>query len=273
MSQTIPRIHPTAIVSPEAKLHPTVQLGPYVVIGPNVEMGEGCVVMAHAVVDGRTRMGARNTIFPHAVLGMVPQDLKYAGEPTRLEIGDDNIFREAVTCHVGTGDAGVTRIGSGCLLMGGMHLAHDCVVGDKVIVANNTGIAGHCRIDDYAIVGGVTGIHQYVHIGRHAMVGGHTRVASDVPPYCIAEGSPGTVVSLNRVGVKRAGFDDIFRKRLQRAFRILYRSRIPFGKVSAALVAELGDAPPVDELVTFIKETKRGLTKGLSSSRGDDGDA
>lgn len=269
MNLAEPRVHPTAIVSSEARLHSTVVVGPYAVIGPNVEMGEGCVVMAHAVVDGRTRIGARNRVFPHAVLGMIPQDLKYGGEPTRLEIGDDNTFREYVTCHLGTGENGVTRIGSGCLFMVSSHVAHDCVIGNKVIVSNEVGIAGHVVIDDHAVVGGVTGIHQYVHIGRHAMVGGASRIVTDVPPYCMAEGNPAYVIALNRVGVRRSGFDDQFRDRLQKAFRILFRQRLPFPKAVAQMEAELGAEPPVGELVAFFRNSNRGVTKGLPSSKGE----
>jgi len=257
------RIHATAVIAEGASLHPSVSVGAYAVIGPEVVIGEGSEIMAHAVVSGRTHMGKANRVFTGAVIGMDPQDLKYAGEKSRLEIGDSNTFREFVTCHPGTGDGGVTRIGDRNLLMVGVHVAHDCRVGNDVVISNSVGLAGHVEIADHVVVGGITGFHQYVRVGRLAMVGGGLRIVADIPPFCLVDGNPAYVTALNRVGLKRSELDEATQKRLAAAFRILFRRKLPIQSAVAALKTELGDAPPVAELVSFIAATKRGITRAL----------
>jgi UDP-N-acetylglucosamine acyltransferase len=217
-------IHPTAVIHPGAELHPTVQIGPYAVIGDNVKVGPGTTIGAHVVLEGPTEIGARNQIFPGAVIGSEPQDLKYDGAPTRVKIGDDNRIREYVTINRATGAGQETVVGNGNLLMAYVHVAHNCVLGDSVVIANGVALAGHVHIESRATIGGVLGIHQFVHIGRLAMVGGMSRIDRDVPPYMLVEGNPSRVRSLNLVGLKRTGMTAAEIGQLKKAFRTLYRS-------------------------------------------------
>lgn len=255
-------IHSTAIVHPEAKLHPSVEVGPYSVIGPKVQMGEGCWVGPHAVVEGDTTLGARNRIFQFASVGAVPQDLKYAGEPTRLVLGDDNTVREFTTLHIGTaGGGGLTRIGNGNLFMAYSHVAHDCVVGNGCVLANSVALAGHVEVGDNVILGGLSAVHQFTRLGDHSFVAGGAMVAMDVPPYCTAQGDRAELMGLNTVGLSRQGFTDEQIGRIKEGYRILFRSKLGLNEALAKLRAEYGGHSEIDLLLNFIASSKRGITR------------
>lgn len=248
-------IHPTAVIHPDAELHPTVQVGAYAVVGPKVKVGADTTIGHHAVIEGWTEIGARNQIFPGAAIGLAPQDLKYDGSLTMVKIGDNNLIREYVTINRATRSGEATVIGDSNLLMAYVHVAHNCVVENQVVIANGVALAGHVQIESRATIGGISGIHQFVHVGRLAMVGGMSRIDRDVPPYMLVEGSPSRVRSLNQVGLKRAGLtdDDEGRtlKTLKKAFRILYRSGLPLND-SLAQLELLPDNEPLQHLRQFL---------------------
>ncbi|MEA5533767.1 acyl-ACP--UDP-N-acetylglucosamine O-acyltransferase [Crocosphaera sp. XPORK-15E] len=221
-------IHPTAVIHPNAELHPTVEVGPYAVIGNQVKIGAKTTIGAHAVIEGPTEIGANNRIFPSAVIGLEPQDLKYKGAPSRVKIGDGNTIREFVTVNRATHANEVTEIGNNNLLMAYVHVAHNCVIEDHVIIANAVALAGHVYIESRAVIGGVLGIHQFVRIGRNAMLGGMSRIDRDAPPFMAIEGNPSRVRSLNLVGLKRAGLTTTDVGYLKKAFRLLYHSDLTF---------------------------------------------
>jgi len=253
-------IHPSAIVHPRAKLAVDVSVGPYSIIGEHVEIGEGTTVGAHVVIEGRTRIGRNNRIFAHSALGGEPQDKKYAGEPTRLEIGDRNTIREFCTFNCGTvQDAGVTRIGSDNWLMAYVHVAHDCQVGNHTIFANAASIAGHVHVGDHAILGAFAGAHQFIRIGDSAFIGAYSALRQDVLPFCRTEGSDAKTYGLNVVGLKRLGFSEERLKALERAYRLLVKSRLNTTQALAKIEEELSGQPDVDYLVRFIRESKRGF--------------
>jgi len=249
-------IHPTAVVDPKAELGPGVQVGPYAVIGPEVEIGAASKIGPHVVLDGRVRMGARNHIFPGACIGLEPQDLKYAGDPTAVVLGDDNTIRECVTINRATTDEQETRLGSGNLLMAYSHLGHNCELGDRIVIANCVAVAGHVVVGDRAVIGGVLGIHQFVHIGTMAMVGGMSRIERDVPPFTMVEGHPSRVRALNKIGLRRSGLVEAeggqqFAE-LKRVWSLLYREGLPLAQALAALRSQplVG---PAAELVGFLE--------------------
>jgi UDP-N-acetylglucosamine acyltransferase len=223
-------IHPTAVIHPSAELHPTVQIGAYAVIGENVKIGPDTVVGAHAVLEGPMEIGARNQIFPGAALGLETQDLKYKGAPSFVKIGDDNRIREYVTVNRATEAGEATIIGNSNLLMAYVHVAHNCVIEDHVVIANSVGLAGNVHVESKAVIGGLVGVHQFVHIGHLAMVGGMSKISRDVPPYTLVDGNPVRVRSLNLVGLKRANFTSADLVSLKKAFRILYRSGLPLNQ-------------------------------------------
>ncbi|MCU0515279.1 MAG: acyl-ACP--UDP-N-acetylglucosamine O-acyltransferase [Oscillatoria sp. Prado101] len=267
-------IHPTAVIHPDAQLHPTVRVGPYAVIGEHVKIGPETTVGAHAVIDGRTEIGAGNQIYPGAAIGLEPQDLKYEGAPSFVKIGDDNILREYVTVNRATGLGEATAIGSGNLLMAYVHVAHNCVLENQVVIANSVALAGHVHIESRAVIGGVLGIHQFVRIGQLAMLGGMSRIDRDVPPYMLVEGNPSRVRSLNLVGLKRAGLSPDEIAGLKKAFRILYRSGLTVTQALPQL-SELGDSEHLQHLRQFLQlsqmEGRRGLTPGKQIKDKDEG--
>ena len=217
-------IHPTAVVHPGAQLHPTVRVGAYAVVGERVKIGAGTVVGPHVVLDGWTEIGERNQFFPGAAIGLEPQDLKYDGSVSLVKIGDGNRFREYVTVNRATEAGGSTLIGNNNLLMAYVHVGHNCVLSDHIVIANAVSLAGHVQIESQAVIGGVLGIHQFVHVGRLAMVGGMSRIDRDVPPFMLVEGSPARVRSLNQVGLRRSGLMEqdsgVGFKQLKQAFRL-----------------------------------------------------
>lgn len=255
-------IHPTAVVEPGAQVDPSCEIGPFAYVGPHVVMGPGCRLRPHAMVTGHTVMGARNQVFSHAVVGEIPQDLKYQGEPTRTVIGDDNVFRECTTVHAGTvQDRGETRIGNRCLFMATSHVAHDCVVGDRAIIANGVGLAGHVILEEDIHFGGLSGAHQFVKVGRLAFVGGMCGVVMDVAPYTIVNGTRAEVVGLNKIGMQRAGMTPEQIERVEQAFKIFFRMKLQSAEALARLEAELGAFPEVAHFIAFVKGSKRGVTR------------
>lgn len=216
-------IHPTAIVHPEAKLGQGVVIGPYSVIGPDVVIGDDTEIGSHVVLENRVTLGARNRIFHGAVIGTAPQDLKYEGADTPVVIGDDNTIREFVTVNIATETGEVTRIGNSCLIMAYSHVAHNCVLGDNVIMANTVNLAGHVRVDDHAILGGMCAVHQFVSIGAHSFIGGLSRIAKDVPPFVKVAGVPPVPAGINSIGLERRGFTPEQIARAKEAYRLLYR--------------------------------------------------
>jgi len=268
-------IHPTAVIHPGATLHPTVKVGPYAVIGEKVTIGPDTDIGAHVVIDGHTEIGAGNQIFPGAVIGIEPQDLKYDGSISLVKIGDNNRIREYVTINRATHAGEATIIGDGNLLMAYVHVAHNCIIANQVIIANAVSLAGHVEIESNAVIGGVLGIHQFVHIGRYAMLGGMSRIDRDVPPYMVVEGNPCRVRGLNAVGLRRAGITDLENGRLYRelkeAYRILYRSNLPL-KESLPNLEDWSDNEHVKHLQTFLQTSseeagRRGPMAGISSKK------
>ncbi|MEQ8586215.1 MAG: acyl-ACP--UDP-N-acetylglucosamine O-acyltransferase [Thalassobaculaceae bacterium] len=248
------QIHPTAVVEPGARLGDGVQIGPYTLVGPDVSLGDGCVLHGHVVVGGRTTIGPRTEIFPFASIGLRPQDLKYRGEPSTLEIGADNVIREHVTINPGTDGGGmVTRIGNGCLLMVGVHVGHDCTVGNQVIMANNATLAGHVTVMDFAVLGGLSAVHQFARIGRFAMVGGVTGVERDVIPFGSVMGDRARLSGVNIVGMKRRGLSRDEIHEVRKAYRLLFASEGTFQERLEEVAAEFTASAPVMEIVDFIR--------------------
>jgi UDP-N-acetylglucosamine acyltransferase len=256
-------IHPTAIVHPKAQLSAGVVIGPYTVIDQHVAVGPRTAIGAHCVLEGRTILGADCQIFTGAVIGSIPQDLKYRGEDSALMIGDRNKIREYVTINPGTsGGGGKTVIGSDCLLMAYAHVAHDCHVGNHVVIANSAALAGHITVEDRAVVGGLVGIHQFVRVGTLAMVGGCSRVTQDVPPYATCVGYPARVFGLNSEGLRRAGVSNEARERLHHAFRVLFHSKLSLSHAVEELAHDQSNhCPELQHLLTFIRESKRGVCR------------
>jgi UDP-N-acetylglucosamine acyltransferase len=255
-------IHPTAIVHPGAKLGPRTSVGAYSVIGEHVEIGEGTSVGSHVVVDGHTRIGADNRIFSHSALGGAPQDKKYAGEPTRLEIGDRNTIREFCTFNTGTAqDTGVTRIGDDNWIMAYVHIAHDCDVGSNTIFANNAALAGHVRVGDWAILGGYTMVHQFVSIGAHAMTAIATVLLLDLPPYVTAAGNTAKPFGINSEGLKRRRFSPESIARIKSAYRTLYRAGLQLEEARGELQKMAEASPEIVPMVEFLAASRRGITR------------
>ncbi len=252
-------IHPTALVDPSAELAPGVVVGPYSIIGPNVRVGARTRIAGHVLIERDTSVGEECTIHQGAILGTDPQDLKYMGEPTTLVVGDRTVIREYATLNRGTIASGVTRVGSDCMLMAYTHVAHDCHLGNHVILSNAVNMAGHVSIGDWAIVGGLTPIHQFVRIGAHAFVGGATRVAKDVPPYVKAAGSPMQLYGLNSVGLQRRGFPEEVRRELKRAYRLFFASNHNIKQALERAREELRAIPEVEVFLSFFENSERGV--------------
>ncbi|HEV2678502.1 MAG TPA: acyl-ACP--UDP-N-acetylglucosamine O-acyltransferase [Aliidongia sp.] len=250
----MPQIHPTAIVEAGAELADDVTIGPYCCVGPEVALAAGVVLQSHVVVTGRTRVGARTYAFPFTSLGQVPQDKKYKGEPARLEIGEDNVIREGVTMNIGTEGGGMlTKVGDRCLFMTGAHVAHDCRVGNDVILVNNATLAGHVVIDDFAMMSGLSAVHQFCRIGRYAIVGGVTGVERDVIPYGMVMGDRARLTGLNLRGLQRNGFSTDEIRTLRQAYAELFGSEGTLIDRVAAVAGRYTDAPAVMEIIDFIR--------------------
>jgi UDP-N-acetylglucosamine acyltransferase len=259
---TIPAIHPTAIVHPGAKLGSRVEVGAYSLVGEHVEIGEGTHIGPHVVVGGHTRIGCDNRIFQFSSIGAEPQDKKYAGEPTRLEIGDRNTIREFCTFNCGTvQDAGVTRLGNDNWMMAYVHLAHDCQVGNQTIFANNTQLAGHVHIGDWAILGGFTVVHQFVRIGAHSLTAMGSILLQDLPPYVTAAGNTARAHGINSEGLKRRGFSAEAIMAIKRAYKVLYKSGLKLDEAQAAIAAESVTQKELTLLAEFIAAAGRGIIR------------
>jgi len=256
-------IHRTAIVHPKAKLGPGVSVGPYAVIESSVTIGAGTKIGSHCVIEGRTTIGSECEIFTGAVIGSIPQDLKYRGEASTLVIGDRNKIREYVTINPGTAGGGnTTVIGSDCLLMAYSHVAHDCLVGNHVVIANSAALAGHITVEDRAVIGGLVGVHQFVRIGALSIVGGCSRVIQDIPPYAMCVGYPARVFGLNTEGLLRAGISDQVKRRLHRAFRLLFYSKLSLPHALDQVVQDIERCPELDQLLAFMRQpSKRGVCR------------
>ncbi len=255
-------IHSTALISSSAELHEDVQVGPYSIIGSDVYIGRGTEIGAHVVIKGTTKIGEDNRIFQFATIGEDPQDKKYDGESTRLEIGDRNTFREYCSVHRGTAqEAGVTTIGNDNWFMAYIHIAHDCVLADNIIMSNNATLAGHVIVDDYAIFSGFCAVHQFCRVGAHSFLGGYAAVTKDVPPYVMVSGQPTAVRGINSEGLKRRGFDAGQVKNLKDAYRILYRSGLRLDEAREQLTELSPGKPGVQALVEFLHKSERSILR------------
>ncbi len=255
-------IHPKAEVSGRAKIATDVEIGAFAVIGPDVEIGAGCWIGPHAVINGPTRMGQRNRVFQFASIGDAPQDIKYAGEPTRLEIGDGNTFRECVTVNRGTTkQEGVTRIADNNLFMANSHVAHDCQIGSNCVLANLATLGGHVVLGDWVIMGGFSGVHQFGKVGAHAFIANNAAVTRDIPPYVLAVGQPAEPHSVNAIGLARRGFTPEQVRNVKNAFRILYREDRKLADALLRLRELAAQAPEIAALVEFIGQSERSLAR------------
>jgi UDP-N-acetylglucosamine acyltransferase len=255
------QIHPTAIVDPGARIGAGSQIGPYCVIGPNVTLGEHCWLQHHVTLCGPMRAGARNKFYAYCSIGQQTQDLKYKGEPTYLEIGDENTFREFVTVNRSTTSEGKTRIGHRGNFLAYSHIGHDCTVGDEVVFSNNGTLAGHVEVGDNAVMGGLTAVHQFCRIGRFAITGGCSKIVQDVPPFMIADGNPAEIRGVNSVGLERKGYPAEKVKPIKEAFRLLFRSKFNTGQAIEAIRKELPPSEEINQIVEFIEKTERGIIR------------
>lgn len=254
--------HPTAIIHPNAKLADDVTVGAYSVIGEHVEIGAGTTVASHVVIEGRTRIGKNNRIFQFSSLGGIPQDKKYAGEPMRLEIGDNNIIRECCTFNIGTAqDVGVTRVGNNNWIMAYVHVAHDCQVGNEIVLANSVQLAGHVHVDDYAILGAFVGAHQFCKVGAHVMVGAGSLLFQDLPPYVMVGGNPATPHGINSEGLKRRGFSSATIMAIKRAYKTLYKSGLSFEQAKEEIGAQAAEHPELKLFTEFLARSTRGIIR------------
>lgn len=255
------QIHPTAIVDPAAKIGENCQIGPYCVIGANVELGPDCWLQHHVSLSGPSKIGSGNRFFAFSSIGQQTQDLKYAGEPTYLSVGDKNTFREFVTVHRGTSPGSVTRIANGGNFLAYAHIAHDCVVGNNVIFSNNGTLAGHVEVGDHAVIGGLTAIHQFCRIGAFALTGGCSKIVQDVPPFMIADGNPAKVRSYNKVALERNGFPEETHRAIKEAYRLIYRSALNLQQAVEQIRSDLPETPELTQLVAFVTSSPRGIIK------------
>ena len=264
MPDPVQQIHPTALIDPKAELHSSVQVGPYAIIGAHVRIGAGTTIGAHCVIEGHTTIGQDNRIFQFASVGAQPQDKKYAGEPTRLEIGDGNTIREFVTINTGTvQDEGLTRIGHDCWIMAYVHIAHDCRLGDHIILANAVQLAGHVHLGDWVFLGGLTGVHQFGRVGAHAMTAFQTRLAQDVPPFVTAGGNPAEAQSINAEGLKRRGFSPERITLIKQMYRLLYRQGLTLHAARQQIDALRGEVAEADADIALMQDFLTSATRGI----------
>lgn len=253
---------PLAFISPEAKIHPSVEIGPFTTIEGNVEIGEGTKILSNVTIMPGARIGKNCTIFPGAVIGAIPQDLKFRGEDSVAIVGDNTVIRECVTIHRGTASKGKTLVGSHCLIMAYCHVAHDCVVGDHVIMSNAVQLGGEVVVDDYAVVGGGTLVHQFCHIGKNVMIQGGALINKDIPPYVKAAHEPISFNGINSIGLRRKEFTDFQIDQIHETYRYLYLSGLNFADALQKIEQELPESAERDEIVDFVKNSKRGIIRG-----------
>jgi len=254
-------LHSTAIIHPKAQIGADCQIGPYCIIGEHVTLGEGCKLHSHVVIDGHTRLGKGNEIFPFASIGLQTQDLKWKSGLTRTEIGDENTFREYVTIHSATGDGETTMIGSNNHILAYCHLAHNVTLGNHIIMSNVATLAGHVTVEDRAVIGGLAAVHQFCRIGRLAMVGGCSKVVQDVPPFMMADGNPAETRTINKVGLERNGVSEAAQAALKLCYKILFRERLTISNALAKIQKEVSALPEVQQLLTFVRASERGISK------------
>jgi len=254
-------IHPTAIIHPGAQIGSSCQVGPYCVIGEHVALGDGCKLHSHVVIDGHAKLGRENEIFPFASIGLKTQDLKWKGGVTRTEIGDGNTFREYVTIHSATGDGEVTRVGSHNTILAYCHVAHNCVLGSRIIMSNVATLAGHVTVEDYAVIGGLAAVHQFCRIGKMAMIGGCSKVVQDVPPFMMADGNPAETRTVNKTGMERNGVSEDALGALRQAYKILFREGLTVSNAIAKVEEQLPPLPEIQHLVRFVRASERGISK------------
>lgn len=265
-----PNLHPTALVAAGAELGADVHVGAYSVIGPRVRIGPGCRIGPHVVIEGRTTLGAGNQVYQFAAIGAAPQDLKYRGEDSELVIGDDNRIREFCTLQPGTAGGGMlTRVGDGNLLMNYAHIAHDCLLGDRNIVANGTQLGGHVTVESGVVIGALSGIHQFARLGESAIIGAGSMVSQDVPPFCNATGDRATLHGLNLLGLKRRGFDAAVIRALRRTYRIMFQSGLRVAEAAARIRGELPGIAEVERFVAFIEASQRGVCRERRRGKGE----
>ncbi len=253
-------IHPSSVVSPEAELGEGVTIGPFCIVGGGVKIGDRCVLHSHVVLQGSSEIGRENEFFPFCSIGGVTQDLKYAGEPTYLTIGDGNKFRECVTINRGTAPGEKTVVGSFNNLLAYAHIAHNCIVGNHCIFSNNGTLGGHVTMEDHAIIGGLSAVHQFCRIGKMSIIGGCTKITQDVPPFMMADGNPAQVRSVNKVGMERKGVPEESAQRVRQAFKILYASGLNTAQAMEALAKE-PTCPETEHLIAFIRGSQRGIIR------------
>jgi UDP-N-acetylglucosamine acyltransferase len=253
-------IHPTAIIHPQAQIGAECEIGPYCVIGEHVVLGSHCRLHSHVVIDGHTRLGEGNQVYPFASIGLQTQDLKWKGGLTRLEIGDHNTIRECVTIHSATGEGEATVIGSHNAILAGSHIGHNVVMANRIIVSM-AALAGHVNVEDFALVGGLSAVHQFCRIGTMSMIGGCAKVVRDVPPFMIADGNPAEIRTINKVGLERNGISEGTQAALRQAFKILFREGLTIPNALAQIEKNLPPSPEVQHLVNFVRASERGVTK------------
>jgi len=254
-------IHSSAVVHSRAKIGAVCEIGPYCVVGEHVVLGDGCRLHSHVVVDGHTRLGRNNEIFPFASIGLKTQDLKWNAGTTFTEIGDNNTFREYVTIHSATGDGEVTRVGSHNHILAYCHIAHNVAVGDQVIISNVGTLAGHVIVEDHAVIGGLAAIHQFCRIGKMSIIGGCSKVVQDVPPFMLADGNPAVTKTINKVGLDRNGVAEVTQTALKQAYKILFREGLTVSNALARIGTELPPLPEIQHLVKFVRASERGIGK------------
>ena len=255
------KIHPSSVIDPSAILHPDVEVGPFCHIGPQVEIGCGTCLIGHVSIAGPTRIGEGNVFYPYCSIGQRSQDLKYTSEPTFLEIGNNNSFREFCTVNRGTLPGTKTIVGHHGNFLAYSHIAHDCTVGDHVIFSNNGTIAGHVTVEDHVIIGGLSGVHQFCRLGQHSIVGGCTKIVQDVPPYMIADGNPAEVRGINQVGLERRGFVAEDTRTLREAYRLLYRSNLNVKQACEKIAADFSGPDVIARLLAFVESSQRGIIR------------
>lgn len=256
------KIHPTAIISPESRIDEGVEIGPYSIIGPHVNIGKGTSIGSHVLIEGPTEIGTNCRIFQFASIGAIPQDLKFEGEECKVIIGNNNTIREFATIHKATSaDIGMTAMGDNNLIMAYCHIAHNCKLGNNIVMANAANLAGHIHVEDYAIIGGLTGVHQFTRIGCHSIIGGASAVTLDIPPYVTASGNRAKLHGLNRIGLKRRNFADNTIKTLKEAYKIIFRSSLLLSKAIETVRQDLENLPEVDHFIEFIEKSDRGVCR------------
>jgi UDP-N-acetylglucosamine acyltransferase len=254
-------IHPTAVVHKNARIGEGCFVGPYCVIGEHVTLRAGCKLHSHVVIDGHTTLGTRNEIFPFACIGSKTQDLKWKGGETRVEIGDDNTFRENVTVNSATAEGGVTRIGSHNHILAYAHIAHECTLGSYIVMSNVATLAGHIAVEDHAVIGGLAAVHQFCRIGKMSIIGGCSKVVQDVPPFMLVDGNPAETRTINKVGLERNGVSEEIQNALKQAYKILFRDGFTIPNALAKIEAEVPTSAELKHLIQFVRASERGLCK------------